>query len=109
MFRKMFLSKTAASRRRVLRGRTREVRLQLEMLEPRQLLSASVQKINHFNITFPQTLSSLAAYVPAQVRSAYGFTGLTFGSVPADGRGQTIAIVDAYDDPNIASDLAVFD
>ena len=41
---------------------------------------------------------------PAQVRHAYGFDQLT-----DDGAGQTIAIVVAYDDPNIGSDLAVFD
>src|SRR5438552_10535098 len=40
---------------------------------------------------------------PAQVRHAYGFDNIT-----AQGAGQTIAIVDAFDDPNIASDLNVF-
>jgi subtilase family serine protease len=50
---------------------------------------------------------------PAQIRHAYGFDQITFQvngkKVPANGAGQTIAIVDAYDDPNIAKDLAVFD
>ena len=32
-----------------------------------------------------------------------------FSGVKGDGSGQTIAIVDAYDDPNIAADLKVFD
>jgi subtilase family serine protease len=40
---------------------------------------------------------------PAQVRHFYGFDRISNG-----GAGQTIAIVDAYDDPNIESDLAVF-
>jgi PKD repeat protein len=40
---------------------------------------------------------------PAELASAYGY------SPAAGGSGQTIAIVDAYDDPSIASDLAVFD
>jgi subtilase family serine protease len=40
---------------------------------------------------------------PAMVRHAYGFD-----LVSNQGAGQTIAIVDAYDDPNIESDLAVF-
>src|SRR6185437_6146588 len=31
------------------------------------------------------------------------------GAISGDGAGQTIAIVDAYADPNIASDLAAFD
>ena len=34
---------------------------------------------------------------------------LTFGSIIGDGTGQTIAIVDAYDDANIESDLDAFD
>ncbi len=49
------------------------------------------------------------AYTPAEITSAYGFSAVTFGSVKGDGTGQTIAIVDAYDDPNIQSDLNAFD
>jgi hypothetical protein len=41
---------------------------------------------------------------PAQIRHAYGFDQLS-----QDGSGQTIAIVDAFYDPNIASDLQTFD
>ncbi|HEV3145079.1 MAG TPA: S53 family peptidase [Gemmataceae bacterium] len=50
-------------------------------------------------------------YTPAQIRHAYGFDQITFnnGTVAGDGRGTTIAIVDAYDDPNIANDLHQFD
>jgi subtilase family serine protease len=47
---------------------------------------------------------SPAGYWPAQLRHAYGFDKLSL-----DGSGQTIAVVDAYDDPNLASDLAAFD
>ena len=43
-------------------------------------------------------------YSPAQIRHAYGFDKL-----PYDGAGETIAIVDAYDDPNIRADLHTFD
>lgn len=43
------------------------------------------------------------AYTPAQVRHAYGFD-----QVMNQGSGQVIGIVDAYDDPNIESDLGVF-
>ena len=39
-------------------------------------------------------------YTPATIKKYLGLTG--------NGSGQTIAIVDAYDHPNIASDLAVF-
>ena len=43
---------------------------------------------------------------PSQVTSAYGVSQITFnGGVIGNGSGQTIAIVDAYDDPNISSDL----
>jgi subtilase family serine protease len=55
--------------------------------------------------------SSVTGYTPAQIRQAYGFDHVSFGSggVTADGKGQTIAIVDAYNDPNIVSDLKTFD
>jgi hypothetical protein len=47
------------------------------------------------------------------VRHAYGFDLISFSSngstIAGNGSGQTIAIVDAYDDPNISSDLAAFD
>jgi subtilase family serine protease len=41
---------------------------------------------------------------PTQIKQAYGFN-----QVAADGSGTTIAIVDAFDDPTIASDLQGFD
>ncbi len=44
------------------------------------------------------------AYAPAQIRSAYGVNNLTL-----DGTGQTIAIVDAYDNPAIYQALDAFD
>ena len=49
---------------------------------------------------------------------AYGIDQLAFGSINGDGTGQTIALVDAYDDPDLVnstasnfatSDLAMFD
>ena len=42
-------------------------------------------------------------YTPAQMTTAYGFD-----LIANQGAGQTIALVDAYDDPNIESDLGVF-
>ncbi len=44
------------------------------------------------------------AYTPAQIRSAYGVNNLTL-----DGAGQTIAIVNAYDNPAIYQALDTFD
>ena len=48
---------------------------------------------------------------PNQVRQAYGINQLSFqnGTVAGNGAGQTIAIVTAYDDPNIGADLKAFD
>jgi subtilase family serine protease len=48
--------------------------------------------------------SGSIAYSPAQLRDAYGVNGVTF-----DGTGQVIAIVDAYDNPNIYQALDQFD
>ena len=45
-------------------------------------------------------------YTPQQVRTAYGFNQIAFGSIAGDGAGQTIAIVDAYDDPGLVSSTA---
>ncbi|MDP9433787.1 MAG: S53 family peptidase [Actinomycetota bacterium] len=45
--------------------------------------------------------SETSGYTPAEVRAYLGLTGT--------GAGQTIAIVTAYDAPNVAKDLAVFD
>ena len=72
-----------------------------EGLEPRRLLSAS-QQISTFDPTTD-------GFTPALIRHAYGFDQTTFGTIPADGRGQTIAIVDAQDNPTIQSDLSTFD
>jgi subtilase family serine protease len=46
---------------------------------------------------------SPAYFLPYQVRHAYGFDRLSY-----DGSGQTIAIVDAFDDPYAARDLQIF-
>ncbi len=53
--------------------------------------------------TTPQGLT------PAQITGAYGAGGILFGSTVGDGAGQTIAIVDAYNDPTIVTDLDAFD
>ena len=54
-------------------------------------------------------LPSVTGLTPAQVATAYGLRGLTFGTRAANGLGQKIAIVDAYNDPKIKTELAVFD
>ncbi len=45
-----------------------------------------------------------SGFSPAQLQAAYGLS-----TAPNAGAGQTIAIVDSFDDPGIAADLAAFD
>jgi subtilase family serine protease len=52
----------------------------------------------------PLATSGPSGYGPADLRAAYGLGSASSGG----GVGQTIAIVDAYDDPNAESDLAVY-
>ena len=48
-------------------------------------------------------------FSPQWLGGAYGDNNIYFGSAVGNGAGQTIAIVDAYNDPNIAADLATYD
>ena len=48
------------------------------------------------------------AFTPSQIQTAYGISAISLGSVAGTGSGQTIAIVDAYEDPNIVGDTAAF-
>ncbi|HKM56233.1 MAG TPA: S53 family peptidase [Isosphaeraceae bacterium] len=60
------------------------LRAQIDLLDDRCLLSAGL--------------------TPAQVTAAYGLNALN-----GNGSGETIALIEAYNDPNIASDLHTFD
>ena len=59
------------------------------------------------------TPQASGGFNPQQLQHAYGFDQITFqngnNTIQGDGSGQTIAIVDAYNQPNIVSDLAAFD
>ena len=90
----------------------------LEWLEARELLSASPLGFatpDHVAVvangsTTPQTTAGPTGMTPTAIRHAYGLDSLTLpGGAAANGAGTTIAIVDAYDDPNIAGDLKQFD
>jgi Subtilase family len=84
------LRKSAAkqAKRAVYFHRPLRTRLCLEALEERAVPSA-----------YPLS--------PLEARHVYGFDTLPLSG--NDGAGQTIAIIDAYDDPNIFSDLNTFD
>ena len=70
-------------------------------------LLAGKYRVGTSNVT-PSGSSAPGGYTPTQMRNAYGFNNITFGAVTGDGTGQTIVIVDAYRNPNIAADLAAF-
>ena len=61
------------------------------------------------SIMKPYATQSASGTNPTAMRQAYGINLAAFGSVAGDGTGQTIAIVDAYNEPTITSDLAAFD
>ena len=88
----------------------------VQPLEDRRLMSAVPHPtfvIRH--PTLPGVAAPLASdgspdvFTPKLLRKAYGMDAVKFGTVTGDGTGQTIAIVDAYDDPTIAADLKTFD
>ena len=85
----------------------------LEMLEARTLLSSAGDVLIQPSLDLsPQvTGTTVTGLTPAQIKKVYGFDLTTFksGTVKGDGTNQTIAIVDAYNDPNIKSDLTTFD
>jgi Bacterial Ig-like domain (group 3) len=86
----------------------------LEFLEDRNLLTTITPGVVVVSTAEPALISPESlpfGFSPAKIRQAYGFNQVTFqnGTVAGDGRGETIAIIDAYDQPNIASNLATFD
>src|ERR1700722_16359998 len=93
----------------------------VEELEGRQMLAASgVTSLAAAVPTFmlrpgtkplavPATQPGTSApYTPQQVEAAYGVNQISFNGVVGDGAGQTVAIVDAYNDPTIVSDANAF-
>ena len=56
----------------------------------------------------------LSGLTPAQLTHAYGLDAISFGTaagttVTGNGAGETIALIEAYHDPTLASDLKTFD
>ncbi len=104
-------------RRRRRDARSRRRAFAFELLEARCVLSAQAATllhpayvVEHSGASPALTLTATpAGLTPTQIRQAYGFNEITFGSVQGDGTGQTIAIIDAYDSPTIANDLQAFD
>jgi hypothetical protein len=104
-------------------------RVALETLEDRLLLSAApiaqppATPVAHTTFKIegrlpapgsaqPTTSASpqqdLSLIDPAQMESAYGVNLIEFGSIQGTGKGETIALIDAYNDPDIISDANSF-
>jgi hypothetical protein len=96
--------------------RVRGASFACESLENRRLLSTGTVPMGTADApaqTYLQVLpmagGSSSGYSPQQIATAYGIDRISFSGVSGTGEGQTIAIVVADNDPNIASDLAAFD
>ena len=106
------LSKTDQSRRRKRPWSFQpQVELLEEMVVPSSLKFYPTYVLANHPSTSPQASTGTPSGLsPSQIRTAYGFNQITLSNGKAgDGTGETIALVDAYDDPSIASDLATFD
>src|SRR4051794_15525658 len=83
-----------------------------ESLETRQLLSVTLPHARKTPAAKAYPIADVvqpmggatpysSSYTPSQVCKAYGFDQISLPGVTGDGSGQTIAIVDAYDNPSI--------
>jgi subtilase family serine protease len=81
-------------------------------VDPDRSVAETSYADNTMNFAFsarPSATESLS-YTVSQIRSAYGINSIPdFGSATADGSGQTIAIIDDFNDPTVIADLDDFD
>jgi hypothetical protein len=87
----------------------------LELLESRELLSSNLgtqllqptgrilPQYSGIGLNQPNATIGAAIYNPSQMRTAYGLN-----LIANQGQGMTVAIVDAFGDPNITTDLSIF-
>ncbi len=94
--------------RRPLRPRSakaRSLESRVERLESRELLSdMPLARPTYRMVPFGGSGPPSGSFTPAQIQQAYQFNQLSY-----NGTGETIAIVGAYNDPDIQSDLNTFD
>jgi hypothetical protein len=95
---------------------SRGPRVYMEPLEARLLLSAAgsaTLAITTTAVSDASETGSPSGLSPAMIQQAYDLNDIVFTtggvSTSATGAGETIAIVDAYADPDIVSDLKTFD
>jgi subtilase family serine protease len=80
----------------------------IELLEDRSVPAVMTPDFS-LHLPTANTTTGPTGLTPTEIRGAYNVNAVAFGSIVGDGSGQTIAIVDAYNQPDIASDLAAFD
>ncbi len=110
---------TLSSGVRAKSSRVHSVRLDLEILEDRLTPSSGAigyalpgtEWMSSGTVSINGGPGQPAGFSPNQISQAYGFNQISFanGTIKGNGSGQTIAIVDAYNQPNIAADLQTFD
>jgi hypothetical protein len=89
------------------------IRPLVESLEKRVLLSIAQEiatpSVIVENLSVGTDASSEPGFKPNQIQTAYGVNAISLtGGVTGNGAGETIAIVDAYNDPDIISDASTF-
>jgi hypothetical protein len=99
----------ATRRARPRRAPKKKSYLNVENLEDRLVPSAFQPTYESVHLNGLLRNAPTTTLTPGQVSQAYQFNRISFGGVAGDGSGQTIAIVDAYDDPTIVGDLQAFD
>ncbi len=84
-------------------------------LTPERLAAAQRMRVAAATGSKPADAIAAAVYTPAQIRAAYGLSpvpastaGLSADAAAGLGAGQTIYIVDAFDNPNAFADLGRF-
>ncbi len=81
-------------------------------VDPDQSVLESSYADNTSSFTFDATGPAVGplSYTASQIHAAYGISSIPdFGSATPDGTGQTIAVIDPFNDPNIITDLDGFD
>jgi hypothetical protein len=81
-------------------------------VDPEHTVPETTYADNTMSFTFDAASPAVGnlSYTVAQVRAAYGLNSLSdFGSVAADGSGQTITLDEAGNDPSVITDLDGFD
>jgi len=119
-WRRIVREKSTSSRKGLGLRSASSTPLSAELLEARNLLATPISGAT-FAPTYiifrpdgkfgPYQSPGPVGYIPSQIQHAYGIDQITFagGTIKGDGTGETIAIVDAYDDPVALQELQAFD